>query len=133
MPSPTLLRVRSTDNRLVAFFIDTREVIRDNNSQEFVTGYSINDYTIKLNRCYNSGLILQKIDNHIFTLFLIKPHVTHGSVGVNICNNKWKVVRRTSRNRFTYRGVINVFNPISLVPTQIVPCGIPPFGVTGCE
>ena len=40
-----------------------REVIRDN-PQEFITRYSINDYTVKLNRCYNSGLILQKIDNH---------------------------------------------------------------------
>ena len=90
-----------------------REVIRDHNPQEFITRYSINDYTIKLNRCYNSGLILQKIDNHIFTFFLIKPHVTHGSVGVNICGDKWKVARRTSRNRFKYRGVINVFNPIS--------------------
>ena len=87
-----------------------REVIRDNNTQEFTTRYSINDYTIKLNRCYNSGLILQKIDNHIFTFFLIKPHVTHGSVGVNICGDKWKVARRTSRNRFKYR---DVFNPIS--------------------
>ena len=90
-----------------------REVIRDNNTQEFTTRYSINDYTIKLNRCYNSGLILQKIDNHIFTFFLIKPHVTHGSVSVNICGDKWKVARRTSRNRFKYRGVIKVFNPIS--------------------
>ena len=25
----------------------------------------------------------------------------------------WKVARRTLRNRFKYRGVINVFNPIS--------------------
>ena len=39
--------------------------------------------------------------------------VTHGSVGVNIGGDKWKVARRTSRNRFKYRGVINVFNPIS--------------------
>ena len=53
------------------------------------------------------------IDNHIFIFFLIKPHVTYGSLGVNICGNKWKVARRTSRNRFKYRGVINVFNPIS--------------------
>ena len=90
-----------------------REAIRDNNTQEFTTRYSINDYTIKLNRCYNSGLILQKIDNHIFTFFLIKPHVTHGSVSVNICGDKWKVARRTSRNRFKYRGVIKVFDPIS--------------------
>ena len=90
-----------------------REVISDNNPQEFITRYSFNDYTIKLNRCYNSGLILQKIDDHILTFFLIKPHVTYGSVGVNICGDKWKVARRTSRNRFKYRGVINVFNPIS--------------------
>ena len=89
---------------LSSFFMDTvtmfvpREVIRDNNTQEFTTRYSINDYTIKLNRCYNSGLILQKIDNHIFTFFLIKPHVTHGSIGVNICGDKWKAARRTSRN-----------------------------------
>ena len=90
-----------------------REAIRDNNTQEFTTRYSINDYTIKLNRCYNSGLILQKIDNHIFKFFLIKPHVTYGSLGVNICGDKWKVAWRRSRNRFKYRGVINVFNPIS--------------------
>ena len=90
-----------------------REVIRGNNSQEFITRCSINGYTIKLNWCYNSGLILQKIDNHFFTFFLIKPHVTHGSVGANICGENRKVVRRTSRNRFKYRGVINVFNPIS--------------------
>ena len=90
-----------------------REVIRDNNPQEFITRHSINAYTIKLNRCYNSGLILPKIDNHVFTFFLIKPHVTHGSVGVNICGDKWKVAWRTSRNRFKYRGVIKVFNPIS--------------------
>ena len=56
----------------------------------------------------------------MFTFFLIKLHVTHGSVGVNICGDTWKVARRTSRNGFKYRGVINVFNPISLVPTQIV-------------
>ena len=37
------------------------EVIRDNNPQEFITKYSINEYTIKLNRCYNSELILQKL------------------------------------------------------------------------
>ena len=52
---------------LSSFFMDTvtmfvpREVIRDNNPQEFTTRYSINDYTIKLNRCYNSDLILQKL------------------------------------------------------------------------
>ena len=62
-----------------------REVISDNTPQEFITRYSFNDYTIKLNRCYNSGLILPKIDDHIFTFFLIKPYVMHGSVGVNIC------------------------------------------------
>ena len=45
-----------------------REGIRNNNPQEFITGYSVNDHSIKLNRCYNSRLILQKIDNHIFTL-----------------------------------------------------------------
>ena len=39
-----------------------REVIRDNIPQEFITRYSVNDYTIKLNRCYNCGLLLQKID-----------------------------------------------------------------------
>ena len=44
----------------VAMFVP-REIIRDNNPQEFMTRYSINDYTIKL----NSGLILQKIDSHI--------------------------------------------------------------------
>ena len=99
-----------------------REVISDNNPQEFITRYSFNDYTIKLNRCYNSGLILQKIDDHIFTFFLIKPHVTHGSVGVNICGDKWKVARRTSRNRFKYRGVINVFNPISPVMWTLIWC-----------
>ena len=32
-----------------------REVIRDNNPQEFITGYSTNDYTIKLNRSGNPG------------------------------------------------------------------------------
>ena len=31
-----------------------REVIRENNAQEFKTRYSIDDNTIKLNRCYNS-------------------------------------------------------------------------------
>ena len=51
---------------------------------------------------------------------LNKPHVTHGSVGINICGDKWEVAKRTSRKRFKYRGVINVFNPISPVPTQIV-------------
>ena len=70
-----------------------REVISDNDPQEFIARYSFNDYTIKLNRCYNSGLILQKIDDHIFTFFLIKPHVTQGSVGVNICGDKGKVAR----------------------------------------
>ena len=118
MARPTLLRVLSTNNRLVAFLwilsqcsFQLREVIRDNNPQEFITRYSTN--AIKLNRCYNSGLILQKIDNHIFTFFLIKPHVTYGSLGVHICGDKWKVAWRTSRNRFKYRGVINVFHPIS--------------------
>ena len=91
-----------------------REVIRDNIPQEFITRCSINDYTIKPNRCYKSGLILPKIDNHIFTFFSLRRMFnTHGSVGVNICGDKWKVARRTSRNRFKYRGVINVFNPIS--------------------
>ena len=37
-----------------------REVIRDNNPQEFITRYSINDYTIKLNRRYNSGVDTSK-------------------------------------------------------------------------
>ena len=46
-----------------------RDVIRDNNPRGFITRYSINDYTIKLNRCYNSGLVFQKIDNRIFTFF----------------------------------------------------------------
>ena len=94
-----------------------REVIRDNNTQEFITRYSINDYTIKLNPCYNSGLIddiLQNIDNHIFTFFLIKPHVTQGSVSVNICGDKWKVAIGEHRGIDSNdRGVMNVFNPIS--------------------
>ena len=60
---------------LSSFFMNTvtmfvpREVIRDNNPKEFITRYPINDYTIKLNRCYNSGLVFQKIDNRIFTFF----------------------------------------------------------------
>ena len=40
-----------------------REVISGNNTQEFITRYFINDYTIKLSRCYNSGLILQNDDD----------------------------------------------------------------------
>ena len=37
----------------------------------------------------------------------------HGGLSVNICSDKWRLARRTSRNRFKYRDVINVFNPIS--------------------
>ena len=62
VPSPTLLRVRSTNNRLVAFlWILSQSSFQERPSeiitQEFTTRYSINDYTIKLNRCYNSGLM----------------------------------------------------------------------------
>ena len=100
---------------------------------------------IKLNQYYNSGLILQKIDNYIFTFFLIKPHVMHGSVGVNICGDKWKVARRTSRidsnTKVSSTYLIVYLHSLQKLFTNMansngasfVPCGIPSFGVTGCE
>ena len=63
VPSPTLLRVCSPKNRLVAFLWILSQCSFQDRSleiitpQEFITRYSINDYTIKLNRCYNSGLM----------------------------------------------------------------------------